>query len=289
MLNIIIEASENFCIHQIRVQCEIVDDVSEMRTVIASIDIELLDGKKQRVYIGATLDFAQRIATALLEEDESDEEEEPETLTPQIPVLLDLLDAFGIPMLGVDDYEADDVMATFAVKEKGPIRVVTGDRDLFQMVDDKRDVKIVYLARGISQHDLVDSKWVAEKYGIPGDRYALFAMFRGDPSDGLPGVRGIGEKGAALIANHFSTVDEALAGAKAEHEALTKSLAKKIIDGADYLRIAPTLVHCAKDVAIPKMDISMPKKPDDLSTIYQMKDEYGLGASVDRLISALGW
>jgi 5'-3' exonuclease len=222
-------------------------------------------------------------------EDESDEEEEPETLTPQIPVLLDLLDAFGIPMLGVDDYEADDVMATFAVKEKGPIRVVTGDRDLFQMVDDKRDVKIVYLARGISQHDLVDSKWVAEKYGIPGDRYALFAMFRGDPSDGLPGVRGIGEKGAALIANHFATVDEALAGAIAEHEALSKSLAKKIIDGADYLKIAPTLVHCAKDVAIPQMDISMPKKPADLSHIYQMKDEYGLGASVDRLISALGW
>jgi 5'-3' exonuclease len=222
-------------------------------------------------------------------EDESDEEEEPETLTPQIPVLLDLLDAFGIPMLGVDDYEADDVMATFAVKEKGPIRVVTGDRDLFQMVDDKRDVKIVYLARGISQHDLVDSKWVSEKYGIPGDRYALFAMFRGDPSDGLPGVRGIGEKGAALIANHFATVDEALAGAKGEHEALSKSLAKKIIDGADYLKIAPTLVHCAKDVAIPKMDISMPKKPDDLSQIYQMKEEYGLGASVDRLISALGW
>jgi 5'-3' exonuclease len=222
-------------------------------------------------------------------EDESEEEEEPETLTPQIPVLLDLLDALGIPMLGVDDYEADDVMATFAVKEKGPIRVVTGDRDLFQMVDDKRDVKIVYLARGISQHDLVDSKWVAEKYGIPGDRYALFAMFRGDPSDGLPGVRGIGEKGAALIANHFATVDEALAGAKAEHPALTKSLAKKIIDGTDYLKIAPTLVHCAKDVAIPKMDIAMPKKPEDLSTIYQMKDEYGLGASVDRLISALGW
>lgn len=222
-------------------------------------------------------------------EDESEEEEEPETLTPQIPVLLDLLDAFGIPMLGVDDYEADDVMATFAVKEKGPIRVVTGDRDLFQLVDDKRDVKVVYLARGISQHDLVDIKWVADKYGIPGDRYALFAMFRGDPSDGLPGVKGIGEKGAALIANHFATVDEALVGAKAGHEALSKSLAQKIIDGAEYLKIAPTLVHCAKDVAIPKMHIAMPRKPADLSEIYQMKDEYGLGASVDRLISALDW
>ncbi len=222
-------------------------------------------------------------------EDEGDEEEEPETLTPQIPILLDLLDAFGIPMLGVDDYEADDVMATFAVREKGPIRIVTGDRDLFQLVDDKRDVKVVYLAKGVSQHDLVDTKWVSEKYGIPGDRYALFAMFRGDPSDGLPGVRGIGEKGAALIANNFASVDEALAGAHAKHDALSASLAKKIIDGTDYLKIALTLVNCARDVAIPTMDITKPSKPADLSEIYKMKDEYGLGASVDRLISALGW
>jgi 5'-3' exonuclease len=222
-------------------------------------------------------------------EDESEVEEEPETLTPQIPVLLDLLDAFGIPMLGVDDYEADDVMATFAVKEKGPIRIVTGDRDLFQLVDDKADIKVVYLARGISAHDLVDITWVADKYSIPGDRYALFAMFRGDPSDGLPGVKGIGEKGAALIANNFSSVDEAIAGAKSGHTALSASLAKKIIDGTDYLKIAPTLVNCARDVAIPEMKIDMPTKPADLSDIYAMKEEYGLGASVDRLISALKW
>jgi len=222
-------------------------------------------------------------------EDEGDVEEEPETLTPQIPVLLDLLDAFGIPMVGVDDYEADDVMATFAVREKGPIRIVTGDRDLFQLVDDRRDVKVVYLAKGISQHDLVDISWVANKYGIPGDRYALFAMFRGDPSDGLPGVKGIGEKGAALIANNFASVDDALAGAKAGHEVLSASLAKKIIEGADYLKIAPTLVNCARDVAIPSMTIAMPTKPEDLSAIYAIKDEYGLGASVDRLISALQW
>ena len=222
-------------------------------------------------------------------EDESEVEEEPETLTPQIPVLLDLLDAFGIPMLGVDDYEADDVMATFAVKEKGPIRIVTGDRDLFQLVDDKADVKVVYLARGISAHDLVDIAWVANKYSIPGNRYALFAMFRGDPSDGLPGVKGIGEKGAALIANNFASVEEAIAGAKSGHAALSASLAKKIIDGSDYLKIAPTLVNCARDVAIPEMKIEMPSKPADLSDIYAMKEEYGLGASVDRLISALKW
>ena len=222
-------------------------------------------------------------------EEEGDEEEEPETLTPQIPILLDLLDLFGIPVVGVDDFEADDVMATYAEVEKGPIRIVTGDRDLFQMVDDKRDIKVVYLAKGISAHDLVDIKYVSDKYQIPGERYALFAMFRGDPSDGLPGVRGIGEKGAALIVNNFATVDEVLAGAHAGHDALPAALAKKIIAGTDYLKIAPTVVQVARNVALPQVDLSMPKAPADLSEIYRFKERYGLGASVDRLISALGW
>lgn len=222
-------------------------------------------------------------------EEEGEEEEEPETLTPQIPILLDLLDLFGIQVVGVDDFEADDVMATYAEIEKGPIRIVTGDRDLFQMVDDKRDIKVVYLAKGISQHDLVDIKYVSDKYQIPGERYALFAMFRGDPSDGLPGVRGIGEKGAALIANNFANVDEVLAGAHAAHESLSPALAKKIIAGTDYLKIAPTVVQVARNVNLPRVDLSMPKAPSDLSEIYQFKERYGLGASVDRLISALGW
>jgi len=222
-------------------------------------------------------------------EEDGDEEEEPDTLTPQIPILLDLLDLFKIPVVGVDDFEADDVMATYAEVEKGPIRIVTGDRDLFQMVDDKRDIKVVYLAKGISAHDLVDLKYVADKYQIPGERYALFAMFRGDPSDGLPGVRGIGEKGAALIANNFASVEEALAGAHAAHESLSPALAKKIIAGADYLKIAPTVVQVARNVPLPKVNLSMPTVPGDLSAIYQCKERYGLGASVDRLISALGW
>jgi 5'-3' exonuclease len=231
----------------------------------------------------ACLDGANRL------EEEGEEEEEPETLTPQIPILLDLLDLFGIPVVGVDDYEADDVMATYAEVEKGPIRIVTGDRDLFQMVDDKRDIKVVYLAKGISQHDLVDIKYVADKYLIPGDRYDLFAMFRGDPSDGLPGVKGIGEKGAAVIANNFANVEDALAGALEAHESLPPALAKKIIAGADYLKIAPKLVRVARDAPLPKVDLALPKAPADLSSIYQFKERYALGASVDRLISALGW
>jgi 5'-3' exonuclease len=114
-------------------------------------------------------------------------------------------------------------------------------------------------------------------------------MFRGDPSDGLPGVKGIGEKGAAVIANQFATVEDALHAAHNNHEALPAALAKKIIAGADYLKIAPKLVRVARDAPLPRVDLAIPKAPADLSEIYQFKERYALGASVDRLISALGW
>ena len=221
--------------------------------------------------------------------DETGAEEEPDTLGPQIPILLDVLDALGIPMVGVDDYEADDLMATFSVKQNGPIRIVTGDRDLFQLVDDKRDVKVVYLAKGISNHDLVDLNWIEKKYEIPGDRYSLFAMIRGDSSDGLPGIRGIGEKGAATIANLFKSLPEVMTAAKTGDERLTPNMRKKLLESADYALIAPKLVGCALDVAIPEMNIDLPTKPASFEKITALKDEFGLGASIDRIISALGW
>ena len=221
--------------------------------------------------------------------DEEGEEEEPDTLAPQIPILLDVIDAFGITVIGIDDYEADDVMASLAVQEEGPIRIVTGDRDLFQMVDDARDVKVVYLAKGLSQHDLVNKKWIADRYQIPGDRYDLFAMFRGDPSDGLPGVRGIGEKGAALVANNFDSPESALQGAIDEHPSLSPNLRKKIVEGADYLAIAPTLVRCVRDLPLPQVSLKLPLRPADIDVIYDLKERYGLGASIDRLIAALQW
>jgi 5'-3' exonuclease len=217
------------------------------------------------------------------------EEEEPDTLGPQIPILLDLLEAFKIPIVGVDDYEADDVMATYTVSEPGPIKIVTGDRDLFQLVDDKRKISVVYLAKGIANHDHVDLRWISQKYDIPGERYALFAMIRGDASDGLPGIRGIGEKGAAVIAKQFSNLEEVMTAAENEDEKLTPNARKKLLDSAEYARIAPKLVNCALDVPLPKMDINLPKRPDNLDEIYQYQKDYGLGASVDRLISALGW
>ena len=221
--------------------------------------------------------------------DEEGAEEEPDTLGPQIPILLDVLDALGIPLLGVDDYEADDLMATFSVKQTGPVRIVTGDRDLFQLADDKRDVKIVYLAKGIANHDLVDLKWIQDKYQIPGDRYALFAMIRGDSSDGLPGIRGIGEKGAMLIANLFKTMPEVMKAAAGADERLSANIRKKLLESSQYAAIAPKLVGCALDVAIPEMEIAMPKKPKSLEKILKLQDEFGLGASIDRIMSALNW
>lgn len=221
--------------------------------------------------------------------DETGEEDEPDTLSPQIPILLDVLDALGLPLLGVDDYEADDLMATFSVKQSGPIRIVTGDRDLFQLVDDKRDVKVVYLAKGISNHDLVDLEWIQKKYQIPGDRYALFAMIRGDSSDGLPGIKGIGEKGAANIANLFSNLSEVVSAAKSGDERLSANIKKKILESLDYAIIAPKLVGCALDVPIPEMNILLPSKPQSIKKIRHLQQEFGLGASIDRIISALGW
>jgi 5'-3' exonuclease len=217
------------------------------------------------------------------------EEEEPDTLGPQIPILLDLLEAFGIPLVGVDDYEADDVMASYAVTEPGPIKIVTGDRDLFQLVDDARKIAVVYLAKGITNHDHVDLKWIANKYDIPGDRYALFAMIRGDASDGLPGIKGIGEKGAALIAKQFTSLPEVMKAAAKDDERLTPNAKKKLLESAEYAKIAPKLVHCALDVPLPKMDLKLPKRPPNLDEIYQYQKDYGLGASIDRMISALNW
>ena len=221
--------------------------------------------------------------------DEEGEEDEPDTLGPQIPILLDVIDALGIAMVGVDDYEADDLMATFSVKQQGPVRIVTGDRDLFQLADDKRDVKIVYLAKGISNHDLVDLKWIADKYQIPGDRYALFAMIRGDSSDGLPGIRGIGEKGAASIANQFTSLENVMQAAREGDDRLTANIRKKLLESAAYAAIAPKLVSCALDVAIPEMEIMIPKQPKSMKKIENLKNEYGLGASIDRITNALGW
>lgn len=217
----------------------------------------------------------------------SDAAEELEILEAQVPVIMEVLDAIGIPLIGIDDYEADDVIATLSVREPGPTFIVTGDRDLFQLVDDKRKVKVAYIAKGISQHELVDLKWIKNKYEIPGDRYALFATFRGDPSDGLPGARGIGPKGAATIANSFATIEEVIEAANNSNSKLSASLQKKILESAEYLRKAEIVVNCVDDLRLPKGPFNLPKKVVNSKALETLAKSYGIDSSVKRLLSAL--
>ncbi|MEI7797289.1 MAG: 5'-3' exonuclease [Actinomycetes bacterium] len=217
----------------------------------------------------------------------SEAAEDLEILEAQVPIIMEVLDAIGIPLIGIDDYEADDVIATLSVREPGPTFIVTGDRDLFQLVDDKRKVKVAYIAKGISQHDLVDLKWIKNKYEIPGDRYALFATFRGDPSDGLPGARGIGPKGAATIANQFGSIKEVISAAKKSDPNLSGSLQKKIIESADYLLKAEIVVNCVDNLRLPKGPFKLPKKVDDPKALEALAKTHGLDSSVKRLLSAL--
>ena len=217
----------------------------------------------------------------------SDAAEELEILEAQVPVIMEVLDAIGIPLIGIDDYEADDVIATLSVREPGPTFIVTGDRDLFQLVDDKRKVKVAYIAKGISQHELVDLKWIKSRYEIPGDRYALFATFRGDPSDGLPGARGIGPKGAATIANGFATIEEVIEAANNSNSKLSASLQKKILESAEYLRKAEIVVNCVDDLRLPKGPFNLPKKVVNSKALETLAKSYGIDSSVKRLLSAL--
>jgi 5'-3' exonuclease len=222
---------------------------------------------------------------SLAQDDERAQEEID--LEAQVPVILDLLDSIGLPIIGIDDYEADDVIATLATREQSPIVIATGDRDLFQLVDDVKPINVAYLAKGISSHELVDLKWISQRYGIPGERYALMALLRGDPSDGLPGVRGIGEKGAATIVNHFATVEEILSAAQANDERLTKALARKIIDGQEYLKRAEPVVNCVRTLRLPKLPSGLPKQVADRKKLEELVAEFGLATSVGRLLSAL--
>lgn len=222
-------------------------------------------------------------------DEEDGGEEEPDLLTPQIPLILDFFEAAGISLIGIDDYEADDVIATMAKREPGPTRIVTGDRDLFQLVDEERDVFVAYLAKGISNHDLVTRKWISDKYNIPGNRYALFAMIRGDASDGLPGIRGIGEKGAAEIARNFENMNQVIEAAHNGDKRLSESLRKKLLANLEYAQIAERLVSCADDIRLPSFDLEIPQSPSKSKYLKEIKNDYGLGTSVDRLFDALKW
>src|SRR3954452_13084540 len=178
----------------------------------------------------------------------------PDALAVQVPVIEEVLAALGIAQVGVDGYEADDVIGTLASTAGCAVDVVTGDRDLFQLVRDDQPVRIIYTARGVGNATPWDEAAVTAKYGIPGRRYAEFAILRGDPSYGLPGVACVGEKTAAALVNRFGTSEAILAAPQSGSDDCFPAGARgKVLAAVDYLTRAPAVVRVVCDIDLPEV------------------------------------
>src|SRR6201999_1745136 len=204
-------------------------------------------------------------------------EQTPPGLAVQVPLITQVLIAAGIAIAEHDGYEADDVIATLATKAAQPVDVVTGDRDLFQLVDDKRQVRVLYTVKGLGRLEPVTEADVAKKYDIPGDRYADFAVLRGDPSDGLPGVPGIGEKTAASLIRAFGDLDSVKNALDKGHGGFPPGTRKKLEAARGYLDIAPPVVRTATDVPLAEdIDGALPSTVPDQELLADIGTELGL-------------
>jgi 5'-3' exonuclease len=220
----------------------------------------------------------------------------PDLLAPQVPVLLELLDAAGIATAGAEGYEADDVIGALAAGEKkDPVLAVSGDRDLMQIVrDEPVPVRLLYVGRGLAKAEHLGPVEVAAKYGVPagraGDAYAELAMLRGDPSDGLPGVPGIGAKTAATLVGRFSSWAELREAIIDRTDTrLAPPVRAKLAAAAPYLAVVEPVVRVAVDapVQLDRPD-RLPKGFADAERVAALTERWGLSGSVDRLAKALG-
>jgi len=216
-----------------------------------------------------------------------DVEEVPDPLETQVPVIVDVLDAFGIAIVGADGYEADDVIGTLATNAGMPVEIVTGDRDLFQLVDDAAEVRVLYTARGVGRHERVSNAVVREKYGVDAHQYADFATLRGDNSDGLPGVAGVGEKTAATLLGRFGSIPALREAAVDPAADLAPGPRRKILDAADYLEVAPSVVAVARELDLGAPDLRLPRTPVDPEALKELAERWGLSSPIARLVETL--
>ncbi|WLQ38024.1 5'-3' exonuclease [Streptomyces castrisilvae] len=216
-----------------------------------------------------------------------DEEETPDTLAPQVPVIAEVLDTLGIARVGVAGYEADDVIGTLTGRAAGPVDIVTGDRDLYQLVDDARRVRVLYPLKGVGTLQVTDEAWLREKYGVDGPGYVDLALLRGDPSDGLPGVPGIGEKTAAKLLDAFGDLAGIMAAVDDPAAGLTPSQRKRLDEARAYVAVAPKVVRVAGDVPLPDFDPALPAGPRDPAALDVLAARWGLGGALQRLLAVL--
>ena len=205
----------------------------------------------------------------------------PDPVDPQMKIIVEMLDAFGISAAAAEGYEAENVIATLAARTDGPVEIVTGDRDLFQLVRDP-NVKVLYTLRGVTELAHVDEAWIHAKYGIPGDRYFDYAVLRGDPSDGLPGVRGIGEKTASELVRKYGSLDAILAA-----KDLSSTIRAKLRASADYLIAARKVVLMPRDAPVTSGEGTLPRTPAHPERVLALAKRYALEGAAKRLVEAL--
>lgn len=281
--------------------------VNAIRGFIDSMAVVITQHKPSRLAVCLDLDWRPQFRVDLIPSykahrvaeiepaGEPDVEEVPDELTPQVDMIMELLDAFGIPTAGAPGFEADDVLGTLAAQErKDPVVVVSGDRDLLQVVaDEPVPVRVLYLGRGLSKATLFGPEQVAEQYGVPVERagpaYAELALLRGDPSDGLPGVPGVGEKTAATLLAQHGSLEQIVAAAEDPKSKMAKGIRTKLKSATDYIEAAGAVVRVATDAPVtlstPTDELPLhaadPKRTADLAT------RYGVGSSISRLQKAL--
>jgi 5'-3' exonuclease len=214
-------------------------------------------------------------------------EEVPASLEKQVPVLLEVLRAIGIPAFGVAGYEADDVLGTLAATQPAPVEVVSGDRDLYQLVDDDRGTRLLYCGRGVAKLEDSDNAAVEAKYGVPARWYADFAAMRGDPSDGLPGVAGVGEKTAARLIARYGGIEQILAALDDKDAGFAPGLRTKLDASRTYLAAALPVCKVALDVHLPDFDPALPASPKDPDALLALAERWNLAGSARRLVDAL--
>ena len=212
-------------------------------------------------------------------------EEIPDALAPQVPVLLQVLDALGLATAGAEGFEADDVIATLAARDTDAVEVVSGDRDLLALATER--VRVLYTGKGIAKLEDMGPAEVLARYGVPAALYADFAVLRGDPSDGLPGVPGVGEKTAAALVSRFGAVEQVLAAAEAGDDGFPAGAAAKVRAAADYLAVAPAAVRGRADVPLDVVADAIPAAPRDGERLVELVDELGIEAPVNRMLAAM--
>lgn len=224
--------------------------------------------------------------------DGADVEVVPDPLEAQIPLIRRALGALSIPIVGRAEYEADDVIGSLAAQASLPVDIVTGDRDLFQLVDDESHVRVIYTARGMSNLEIVTDAVVTAKYGVLPVQYADFAVMRGDASDGLPGVAGVGEKTAATLLAAHGDLAGIVAAAEAG-EGMSAGVRAKLLAALPYLAVAPTVVEVARDLDLSENLAQSdgriaPLTEDQRATALALATDWSLGTAMDRAIAAIG-